>query len=84
MKDDKKDTVLTKPTLLMYILQSLLGHLSVVQSLISFLKNSSDVAFLIALGTNSKIFGAGEDMVSVPKYTERMHLLLKFNCFSGY
>ena len=64
-------TLLTLP---MYILQSLQGHLSVVQSLIYFLKNSSGVAFLIALGTNSQIFGARKDMISLPSYCERLRL----------
>ena len=57
----------------MYILQSLQGHLPVVQSLISFLNNSRVVLFLIALGTNLQIFVVKEDMVSVPKYTARLH-----------
>ena len=61
----------------MCISQSLPGHLSVVQSLISFLKNLSDVVFLIALWTNSQIFGAREDMVSVSKLTERLHLYFR-------
>ena len=42
----------------MYILQSLHGHLSAFQVPISDLNNSSDVAFLTALGTNSQIFRA--------------------------
>lgn len=45
---------LTVLTLLMYILQSLQGHLNVVQSFISFLNNNSDVKVLIALETNSQ------------------------------
>ena len=54
----------------MYILQSLQGHLSVAESLIRFLNNLNDVAFLIVSVTNSQIFGVREDMVSVPKITE--------------
>ena len=60
----------------MYILQSLQGHLSVALSVISFLNNSSYVAFFIALGT-----GAREDMVYVPKYAERIHLLFRVELF---
>ena len=60
-----------KPTLPMYLLQSLQGHLPVVQSFILFLKISSDFAFLISQGTISHILGAREDMLSVPKYAER-------------
>ena len=45
---------LTVLTLLMYILQSLQGHLNVAQSFISFLNNNSDVKVLIALETNSQ------------------------------
>ena len=55
----------------MYLLQSLQGHLSVVQSFILFLKISSDFAFLITQGTISHILGAREDMLSIPKYTVR-------------
>ena len=62
----------------MSILQSLPGHLSVVQSLISFLSNFSDVVFLITLETNFQIFGATGDRVSGPKYTERLHHLFRF------
>ena len=65
----------------MYILQSLQGHLYVVQSLISFLNNSCDAASLIASRTNSQIFGASEDMVSVPKYTEWLLLLFRVELF---
>ena len=65
----------------MYNSQSLQGHSSIVQSLISFLNNSSDVLILLALGTNSQIFGVREDMVSVPKYTSRMHLLFRVELF---
>ena len=51
--------------------------------LICFLNNSSDVAFLIVLGTNFHIFGAREDIVFVPKYTERLHFFLKVALFSS-
>ena len=46
-----------------------------------FLNNFNDVAFLIVLGTNSQIFRARKDMVSVPKYTERMYVLFKVELF---
>ena len=46
---------LTVLTLLMYILQSLQGHLNVVQSFISFLNNNGDVTVLIALETNPRL-----------------------------
>ena len=65
----------------MHILQSLQGHLHVAQSLISFLNNNNDVAFSIALETNYLIFGARDDMVSVPKYTGRMYLLFRIKSF---
>ena len=55
----------------MYLLQSLQGHLSVVQSFILFLKLSSDFAFLISQGTISHVLVAREDMLSAPKYTVR-------------
>ena len=50
-----------------YILQSLQGHLSVVQDFIFSLKIFSDFALLISLGINSHNFGAREDIFSVPK-----------------
>ena len=68
---------LNETTLPMYILQSLPGHLPVIQSLICFLNNSSDVVFLIAIGANSHISGARQDMVSAPKYTGRLHFLFR-------
>ena len=58
-----------KPTLSMYLLQSLQGHLFVVQSFIFFKKISSDFAFLISQGAISYILRAREDMLSVPNYT---------------
>ena len=68
-----------KPTLPMYVLQSLQGHLSVVQDFIFSLNISNEFALLMLLGTNSHIFGASEDMLSVPKYTVRFLRL----CSSG-
>ena len=65
----------------MHILQSLQVHSSVVQSLIFFLNNFNDVAFLIVLGTNSQIFRAGKDIASVSKYTKRMYVLFKVELF---
>ena len=53
----------------MYLLQSLQGYLSVVQSFIFTSKISSAFAFLISQGTISNILGAREDMLSIPKYT---------------
>ena len=44
-------------TLPMYLLQSLQGHLFVVQSFIFSLKISSDIVFLISQETNSHILG---------------------------
>ena len=70
-----------KPTLPMYLLQSLQGHLSVVQSFILFLKISSDFAFLISQGTISHILGAREDMLSVPKYTVRFLRICRVESF---
>ena len=55
-----------KPTLPIYVLQSLQGHLSVVQDFIFSLNISNEFALLMSLGTNSHIFGASEDMLSVP------------------
>ena len=70
---------LMKPTLPIYVLQSLQGHLSVVQNFIFSLNISSEFAFLMLLGINPYIFGAREDMLSVPKYTVRFLPL----CSSG-
>ena len=64
----------------MYISQKLQGHLSVVQSLISFMKYSSEAAFLIALGTKSQSFGPRENMIFLPKY-KRWHLLFRVESF---
>ena len=67
-----------KPTLLMYIVQNLQGHF---ESFISFLNSFSDTAFLIPLGTKYPDFGAREDMVSVTKYTERLHIFFRVELF---
>ena len=50
-----------------YVLQSLLGYLSVVQDFIFSLKKFNDFAYLTSLGINSPNFGAREDILSVPK-----------------
>ena len=68
-----------KPTLPIYVLQSLQGHLSVVQNFIFSLNIPNEFALLISLGINSHILGASEDMLSVPKYTVRFLRL----CSSG-
>ena len=83
---------------LMYILQSLQEHLSVVQRFnlfFNFLNYSSGVTFLIALGTNFQIFEEKENIVSVPRYTKhhryRVELFLrllgssaKFSCLTSF
>ena len=56
-----------KPIFPTYVLQSLQGHLSVVQDFIFSLKIFSGFAFLISLGINLHNFGAREDILSVPK-----------------
>ena len=50
-----------------YVLQSLQGHLSVVQDFIFSLKIFSNFPLLISLGINSYNIGAREDILSVPK-----------------
>ena len=72
-----------KLKLLVHVLQSLRGHLPVVQSFISLLKNSSEVAFLIALGTNFQVYGEKGNMstINVPK---DCIFFLELSCFSGY
>ena len=55
-----------KPMFPTYILQSLQGHLSVVQDFIFSFKIFSDFALLISLGINSHNFGARECILSVP------------------
>ena len=49
------------------VLQSLQGHLSVVQDFIFSLNIFSDFALLISLGINSHNFGARQDILSVSK-----------------
>ena len=68
-----------KPSLPIYVLQGLQGHLSVVQNFTFSLNISNEFALLMSLGANSHIFGASEDMLSVPKYTARFLRL----CNSG-
>ena len=58
-----------KPTLPIYDLQSLQGHLSVVQNFIFSLNISNEFVLLMLLGINPHILGASEDMLSVPKHT---------------
>ena len=59
-----------KPTLPLYVLQSLQGHLSSVDHNFIFSLNiPNEFALLISLGINSHILGASKDMLSVPKYT---------------
>ena len=60
-----------KPTLPIYVLQSLQGYLSVVQNIIFSINVPNEFALLMSLGINSHILGASEDMLSVPKYTVR-------------
>ena len=68
-----------KPTLPIYILQSLQGHLSVVQNFIFSLNIPNEFAHLISLEINSRILGASEVMLPVPKYTVQFLRL----CSSG-
>ena len=56
-----------KPMFPTHALQSLQGHLSVVQDFIFSLKIFSDFALLISLGINSHNSVAREDILSVPK-----------------
>ena len=48
--------------------QSLQGHLSVAQNFFFSLHIPSEFAFLMSLEIISHIFGASEDVVSLPKY----------------
>ena len=50
-----------------YVLQSLQGHLYVVQDFIFSLIIFSDFALLISLGIALHNFGARDDILSVPK-----------------
>ena len=56
-----------KPMFPTYVLQTLQGHLSVVQDFIFSLEIFNDFALLISLGINYHSFGAREDILSVPK-----------------
>ena len=56
-----------KPMFPTYVLQTLQGHLSVVQDFIFSLEIFSDFVLLISLGINYHSFGAREDILSVPK-----------------
>ena len=58
-----------KPTLPLYVLQSLQGHLSIAQDLIFSLNIPNEFALLMPLGITSHILRAREDKLSVPKYT---------------
>ena len=48
--------------------QSLQGHLSVAQNFFFSLHIPSDFAFLMSIEIISHIFGASEDVLSLPKY----------------
>ena len=63
------------------LLESLQGHLSVVQSFIFFKKISSYFSFSISQGTISYILWAREDMLSVPKYTVQFLCLCRVESF---
>ena len=60
-----------KPTLPIYVLQGLQGHLSVVQNFIFYLNIPNEFALLMSLGINPNILGASEDILSVSKCTVR-------------
>ena len=68
-----------KPTLPMYLSQSLQGHL--LRRALFLKKMSSDFAFLISQGTISHILGARKDMLSVPKYIVRFLRLCRVESF---
>ena len=70
-----------KPTLPIYVLQSLQGHLSVVQNFIFSLNISNKFVFLMSLENNTHILRASEDMLSVPKYTVRFLRLCRSGSF---
>ena len=70
-----------KATLPIYVLQSLQGHISVVQNFIFSLNTSSEFMFPVSLEINSHILGANEDMHSVPKYTVWFFRPLSFGLF---
>ena len=60
-----------KPTLRIYVLQSLQGRLYVVQNFIFSLNIPNEFAILMSIGINPHILGTSEDMLSVPKYNVR-------------
>ena len=76
-----------KPTLPIYVLQSLEGHLSVVLNFIFSLNIPNEFAVLMSLWINSHILSASKHMFFVPTYTVRFlrHYIsgsfLKLNCF---
>ena len=73
---------LTVLTLLMYILQSLQGHLNVVQSFISFLNNNGDVTVLIALETNPRlIFNLASKLMEDLDYAKFHYSFIQLKIF---
>ena len=54
-----------KHTLPIYVLQSLQGHLHVVQNFIFSLKIPNEFALLMSFGINSNTLGASEGILSV-------------------
>ena len=52
--------------------QCLQGHLSVAQNFFFSLHIPSDFAFLMSLEITSHIFGASEDVLSLPKYAAQL------------
>ena len=61
-------TTKMNPNCPIYLVQIWHGYLSLVQSLVIFLKQGYDFSFLIDSGTNSYIFGADEKILSLPNY----------------
>ena len=68
-----------KPSLAIYVLQSLQGHLCVAQNFSFCLNIPNEFALLMSLETSFHVLGAPEDMLSIPKYTVRFLRL----CSSG-
>ena len=66
-----------------YVLQSLQGHLSVVQNFIFYLNIPNEFALLILLGINPHILGASEDILFVLKYTVRFVVFVVLDHFSN-
>ena len=58
----------------MYGLHSLHGQFSGCHFLISFLKASTDVFFLISFGTTFQIFRARNEILSVSQKNQFLHL----------